>query len=368
MTDYEVIAYRPEFKDQVVALYGDAFRLAPLECRRYLEWKHERNPYIREPTLFVARDGHGSILGMRGFYGTCWKVAGQRIVIPCADDFAIVPGERNKGLMTGIMRAAIEALAQRGYSQLLNASGGMVTVLQSLAMGWQSLGPMEAVARLSPRERIRRTLRKLAEGKPFVWRFAREKAHGDAACFVRLDRSGRRSASRGGSVVVGSLPRPEAMAQLVDRRPDDGRIGHVRDAAFFRWRFDNPAREYRFLYHERDGDLAGFLIVGRSRSYRPNKPPFNIVDWEARTENVRAELLDMALAWGRFPLIGTWSASLSSSGRKMLTDHGFHPTDLDLRARGMPCVLLKNLGTPGSPAAAVDGAAWDVRLIDSMHG
>jgi len=36
------------------------------------------------------------------------------------------------------------------------------------------------------------------------------------------------------------------MAQLGRAPAEDGRIRHVRDEAFFGWRFSNPMRNYRF--------------------------------------------------------------------------------------------------------------------------
>src|SRR5215831_5149523 len=142
MRDFEIVPYSPDLMEPMIALYSEVFARTPKVCRDYLEWKYWRNPYLDEPLLFFARDARGSIVGMRGFYGTCWEIAGRRVVIPCADDFAITASERNNGLMTIIMRAALDALARRGFVYTLNASGGQLTVLQSLAMGWKSLGPM----------------------------------------------------------------------------------------------------------------------------------------------------------------------------------------------------------------------------------
>jgi hypothetical protein len=34
----------------------------------------------------------------------------------------------------------------------------------------------------------------------------------------------------------------------------------------------------------------------------------------------------------------------------------------------MPCVLLKKIGSACAGKSAIDGAAWDLRLIDSMQG
>ena len=158
MPGYEVVSFSAELLEPVIALYSEVFGRSPQECRDYLNWKYWRNPYIDEPLLFLARDASGSVVGMRGFYGTSWQIAGQPVVIPCADDFAIAAAERDKGLMTVIMRTALESLARRGFQYTINASGGEVTVLQSLAMGWQSLGPMDPVTRMTPLERARRRI------------------------------------------------------------------------------------------------------------------------------------------------------------------------------------------------------------------
>jgi GNAT superfamily N-acetyltransferase len=362
MPNYEVVPYRPELLEPMVRLYTQVFTRSPQECRDYLDWKYWRNPYLDEPLLFLARDDSGAVVGMRGFYGTCWQFAGQRVVIPCADDFAIAAAERNKGLMTAIMRTALDSLVRRGFGYTMNASGSELTVLQSLAMGWKSLGPMEPVARMTRLERARRVIVRAAR-RASLWRFVPTSMTYPSGSFAELDRRGGEARARAGNVVVESSPRPEAMAQLVRSNADDRRIRHVRDADFFRWRFGNPTREYRFLYYERDGALEGFVALA---GYRRSNLQFNIVDVEARDDAVLAELLESACAWGRFPAIGAWLTSHSPAARRLLTRYGFVPIDRGLRARGMPCVLLKKIGPDEN--SAIDRAAWDIRLIDSMQG
>jgi len=364
MGSYEVVPYRPESWESVIALYNEAFGRTPQECRDYLHWKYWRNPYLDESLLFLALDDNGSVVGMRGFYGTCWRVAGRRVVIPCADDFAISARARDKGLMTLIMRTALDSLARRGFAYTMNASGSELTVLQSLAMGWKSLGPMEPVARLNHPERIRRAIDRVTRRTP-LRRFAREHRGYPPCSFAELDRRAKESSSGDANIVVESSPRPEAMAELVASIAVSERVRHVRDAEFFRWRFSNPTREYRFLYYERGGTLEGFVAVA---GYRRSSLAFNIVDVEARSDLVLAELLESACTWGRFPAIGAWLASQSPAARTLLTRHGFVPTDRSLRARGMPCVLLKKIGSAGNGELVLDGAAWDIRLVDSMRG
>ena len=86
---------------------------------------------------------------MRGFLGSAWETPAGRVVIPCAEDFAVADQHRNTGVAGAIMRFALSDLEERGFDYVLNTSGSQVTVLQSLAMGWKSVGPMEPVMRLS---------------------------------------------------------------------------------------------------------------------------------------------------------------------------------------------------------------------------
>ena len=75
---------------------------------------------------------------------------------------------------------------------------------------------------------------------------------------------------------------------------------------------------------------------------------------------------------GRFDDVRAWTASLGAEEKSLPTQLGFEPTQLDLRARGMPCVLLKKLSEAGiwsiGGTPALDSSHWDIRLIDSMHG
>ena len=154
MSDIEVVRYCPELKEQIIAFWD--------RPRSYFEWKYEQNPYFREPMLFVAVDAEGRVVGTRGFCGSRWHTPEEGVVIPCAEDFAIADQHRNTGLATAIMRTALEDLEHRGYRYVMSASAGEITVLQSLAMGWKSIGGMEPVAHLArcaPVARVSRAVR-----------------------------------------------------------------------------------------------------------------------------------------------------------------------------------------------------------------
>ena len=126
---------------------------------------------------------------MRGFYGSAWEAGTPTRQMPVliADDLLVREDHRNRGLVTQIMQAAFEDLRDSASSFVFNLSGHTLTVLNSLAMGWKSIGSLHPMHRRS--NRFFHPLRR------------------------RLSRTG-----------TTAEPRPGAMARLVQRIGHDGRL------------------------------------------------------------------------------------------------------------------------------------------------
>jgi GNAT superfamily N-acetyltransferase len=378
MTGYEIILYRPDLEPGVVELRNLASIGGPAKSRQFLDWKYRQNPLAGESFLYVALH-EGRVVGMRGAYGTCWQADGvDRIVLPAVDDFAVRPEHRNSGVATLIMRAQHDDLRARGYPFMLALSSGRMTTLASLASGWKSAVAMEPVVRFGFRRRIAHELSERLRGTRVLWRLARRNrrvVQSPTGPFERLASLGRTPGRETGTTIVFErVARADAMAALIQRLGYDGRIRHVRDAEFLAWRYQNPWREYGFLYLERADRLEGFLALGRFHEYRPPMNPFHVVDWEGVSPGARAELLGVALRHGHFTEIGAWSAAVHSEDRKVLAGTGFVPSELESRARGLPCTLVRAIDS--APASEwkignrrlVDDDNWDLRLLYSMHG
>lgn len=375
MSRFEVVLFRPEFREAVVHLRRHSYENEFPEAHEYLEWKYIQNPWIHEHLLYVSLDENGTVCGMRGAYGTAWRTPHGTVVIPCADDLTIVNEHRNSGLLTTLLRAMLDDITRRGYPFLINTSAGRVTTLQSLAMGWKSVGAMEPVAFRGWRARLRNESRTHLRGRRLVWRLApRDEGQrpSDPRPFERLDRAGGATTRGGLFITVEKEPRVQAMADLAARSPHDGRIRHVRDTDFFGWRFRNPSREHRFLFAEREGRLEGWMALSRRVLNAAPFIPYHFVDWETGEAAILAELLRCALAWGRFDELGAWSGTMCAEDRALLESAGFRPDAPHLRARGLPCVLLKKLGPDGNwtlgGLPAPDPKQWDIRMVDSMRG
>lgn len=225
-------------------------------------------------------------------------------------------------------------------------------------------------------DRLRRLHDKMS-GMRFFHRYA-DRVRSRLERHLRSDLRGRRAKGPikvGPRVFLRQEPLPEEMARLVERVPYDGRIRHVRDKAYFSWRFRNPIHKYWFLFWE-EKELEGYLIL---QEYLPEvlvRSVTNIVDWEASDERVRAGLLQAALRLGHFPDLRIWGATLPADARSLLENSGFRPCVGDSGiADPQKCILVKPLeeGIPENDRMlagrrVLDIADWDIRMAYSMHG
>jgi GNAT superfamily N-acetyltransferase len=369
---YDIVPYRPEHKRQVAVLQRHLWRGDEALNTAYLEWKYERNPYLPAPLICLALHD-GNVVGMRGMFGSCWEVGpgAERFIVPCGDDLVIAPVHRRRGLFGQIMNATVAELIARGHAVTFSLSAGPVAMAGSLARGWRSVGSVREVSRIARptslpwRLPIRMpawsAVRRLGAALSYVWKEP----------FRRLDQIAPRSPS-GSAIWSAREPRPEAMADLVQRLGHDGRVRHVRDARYLAWRFVNPLHEYRFLLAGEDR-LEGYLVL---QAYRlVGRGRVNVVDWEATSPAVRRALLRAAIDWGRFGEMSTWTMSLPEEAGTLLRENGFLPVTRHRLAPQGPAVLVRSpTSSPGEPGPALggrpllDAATWDMRMLYSMAG
>jgi hypothetical protein len=371
--DYEVFKYRPEHKARVAELQCDLWSSDPALNTAILEWKYERNPYLRAIPIYLAAS-RGQVVAMRGFYGSSWEggLPRQEALVYCADDLVIAAEHRNRGLFTLMMKAALDDLGASGTGIALTLSGGLPTVLGSLTMGWKSIGQTRPVRLVSKRTRQIRRLRGYAGEVPVIRRTLKWLPESQPERFVRLDTAATPTAPSRGGVWLAREPQTMAMADLVERLGTDGRIRHVRDQKYFTWRFANPMNEYRFLYAGRES-LTGYLVLRRSVSDRFDMSAVHVSDWEGVNQEVKKDLLRAAIEWGRFSELMAWTTTMSRDTIRVLREAGF-PEPIP-SPRGIPCVLVKPYGATTSARIwtmagkpLLDPSSWDLRMLYSMQG
>lgn len=375
---YEIVKYSPDLRHDLARLQRLLWSSDEASNLRYLDWKYRQNPYVQPPLIYVVRDG-GRVVGMRGFMGSRWHAGRESLTIPIACDLAIEPTHRDRGVLSLLMGAALEDLAEQGYPYVINLSAQRITLVASLAAGWRSVGSPGVLSRsagpvgaarsllpkVDPRHQINQKLAKLGRllGAPSLRR-----------PFARLDRAARRRPLP--RISLKRAPRPGEMARLAERSLERRSIRHVRDEAFFAWRFRNPRAAYRFLFWE-DGSLRGYVVLAAELAYAADYfyPKVRVVDCEATDVEIEVELLDAAMTWGRFGLITTWAAGLSTHAVAQLEQRGFRPDSArpSFRDPGTSLLVRPTRSSTADADWVLGGASlldldnWDLRPACSDH-
>lgn len=374
----ELAHFAPRHREAVADLLRRLWSDDPRLNASYFDWRHGGGAPGGESLVFVLLR-QGVPVGMRALQSTRWRagVPGDCQVF-LADDLVISREWEGHGLVAALTAAMRAELAARGHDFFLSLSALRVTRHQALKLGAHAIGPMQPLGRLSVAARSLDRVRALAAGTPLAWRWSAGTAAHELAgrFFARLDaaRTPYRGGSGGSDVVVEAGPRAADMAAFVADLPDDGRIRQVRDARFFAWRYANPLHEYRFVRAERHGRLCGYLIVERALADLANPRRSHIVDWEAESRHVFADLLHFVMAEGRPAELVAWKESGSADGRGALMAEGFRPIDRAQVKCGLPAILLwpvdpgvdpQHLRIGTRPLLALEN--WDVRLADTSY-
>jgi GNAT superfamily N-acetyltransferase len=376
---YEIIRYRPELKRQVVELQTHLWSPSLALNTSYFQWKYEQNPYIKEPLIYLAMHC-GEAIGMRGFFGVQWEggVPTRQFTNLYADDMVIAPEHRHCGLMSKIMTFAFDDLENRGYDYVFNLSAGSVTLRSSLSMGWRSAGWAHPMRWRSWRTAVRNRVLGRMRSLPLLSRkldrlpSRRTARSGSSLGDFDLDRMNRLF-ERTSAISVHTTPNCAAMAELVSRVGNVGRIRHVRNSEYFNWRLQNPQSRYRFLFWQEDR-LEGYLVLQEYTSESAPHDVVNIVDWEASSAAVQEGLLEAAFAFAQDRSLVVWSATLPQSAIALLKKSGFRSI-IAPKAPAPPAVLVRPLhrqvvnGTWSlAGQALLDLASWDLRMLYSMIG
>jgi acyl carrier protein len=379
-SDYQIVKYNPDLKHAVAQFQTGLWSPDRELNLRYLEWKYEQNPYANKSLIYLAF--HEKLLvGMRGFYASRWEagIPVRQVPVLVADDLLISQNHRNRGLVTKIMQAAFDDLQSSDFQFVFNLSGSTLTVLNSLAMGWRSIGRLRPMGRRSFGVRFFRKLRLGVIHFPYVGRYAASHPlyeSTERSPFVRFDRIATRPILEGGlTVEMDTQPRPAAMAALIRRLPHNGRLRHVRDQPYLEWRFRNPLREYRYLYAGGREEMDGYIVLMRSTDRTKPSQRVSIVDVEAVSDRIQTALLKAAITAGAFSELAIWTSTFDDRLVEQLRGLKFESIDSEQAAFGCPCFLVRpiDLELPGEDwswedVQLLDHRNWDIRMLYSMSG
>lgn len=353
---------------------------------RHLDWKYRQNPYAGS-AVYVAKI-RGRVVAMRGVYGARYIGADGEPEVPviCTGDLVIAPDCRGQGVFGQIMSAMVAGVKAAGFELLFNFTPNAKIRAASLAAGWK--GPKE-IRRFRRPPLIRdittgysSRARRLGERFPALRQFvatgkeALERNRGPIGNVARaltrwnaFSTFDKNLGTRDG-IHFARDPRPGDMGALLSRTETDGRIRHVRDEAFFRWRFASPMNNYRFVYGG-ESSLDAFVIF-HARHFPIHGKIARLADWAGATTEDRARVMTAASEAMPDCPIEAWVSSLAEADRDVLRRLGFveippsHPGEYAAGVLALPLSRTMQVERPLLGRRDIlDIDAWNVRLLDS---
>lgn len=332
-TDYEFINYQPKFKPQILRLLSGLWGDDLEQNSAYFDWKYPENPYVDKVRMNLALHDE-KVVGVRGFYAMCWQVglSDKRILCLGDADAVVHPDHRRRGLLGSMTDSALENLADSPYEYIVTLSANKITSAFNLHLGWQNAGFVQTAIRnnvqgTAPQSGLRNFARNIPV-LPSMYRRLRsgsdsappETTEANSTFQTFENNASAPGGSSGANISVDRMPEPGKMANLMEQIGDDSRIQHVRDQAYFAWRYQNPRSAYRFISWS-SNQLEGYMVL--RVPFSATDGSVTIVDWAAKGKQVYAELLQAAIELGDFYAINIWSETLSEDVKQLLSDNNF---------------------------------------------
>jgi GNAT superfamily N-acetyltransferase len=325
---YEIVRFRPEHREGVLAALAGLWPYGPELCARFFEWRHVENPSATGVLGIVALH-RGEPVGFRGYMADRFRTddgTDVGVLYPC--DTVVAPGHRNQGLSVRMGKLASD-FGKAGYRYFINLTSGRNSRPGYLSLGFQPLG--------------KRVLWQRHGLNPLLWlvhAWSKRKDRAASSAARRRIRFGRF-----GQILVADAPRPADMAAIIAAEQPDGTALRVRqDAGFFAWRYRNPVRRYAF-YFRMDGDTPRAYVV---LDVSPDGRTGTILDYGGSREGALRPLLEHVCASRDFLALAAQGFGIDARLRDILGLLGFRPvhTTKTLLRRGTvddlaPSVLFR---------------------------
>ena len=338
MSKYRFARYDASMFEAVCQLRSDVFGGSLEDNLAYMRWKYLDNPYLDEPILHVVFDGD-RLVAMRGCYGAAWMIPNRPTpwVMPAVGEVAVAEEYRRTRAFLGLKDFSNDDLAERGFTVGIGLSATPLSRRMGERDRWHFVSPYRMVRRSERRSLVERGSVRVLGRKG------------------RLPIDRLESALHRGERSLVRLSTEDASERCTDEAGPHG-IHHVRDDAFFAWRFDNPLMRYLVVGTARNDACIVVQTVGGGT--------FSVIDWAGDAESVLALIADVTAVSGGVRM-QTWSSWLPDDLVRGLGDAGFSLAE-DESERG-----LMVRGHTDESDLIVDGHdlsdadAWGIRMVAS---
>lgn len=307
--------------------YTDAFRLRALELlqllwshlpkeehSRLFDWRYRNKPGQSGPPIYLAMKGE-TVVGFKAFVEHPFLLGSNELIRTYTPADAIVhPDFRRRGVSRALSRALLAEAGQKskGEGLIFNLSSNEESTKGNLRQGWQaSNGRKRFVLLASPASYLRQKVLKSSPGAP-----------------------DQRQADAGGlSYETTALPKAGEMARLAGACRNPRRLTGLRDADYFRWRYDFQPELYHFAYAHAGDEMLAYLVIRKV-----SHTQYLLWEYASKEAGDLKRLLSWHVTVRRIPFLRSWA--LSQSDIELLKSCGF---------LAPPSRLWRILGKEGLP-------------------
>jgi GNAT superfamily N-acetyltransferase len=303
----EIYVYTPDMLTRVLDVMSFLWK-KNLQCREeYFKWKYADNPNT-EDSLGIVALHKDRVIGFRGYFATRFEIPEKTkdLIVLVPGDTCVHPDYRRKGLSVLMGNLAMDTFSG-AYKIFLNMTTTVPSLPGYLKMGFQPIAKKAYLSQYTfPR---------------FIRYLLTYKKH------PPLEK-GRNVSGMFGQVILSERPKPKEMAEIcAGEMIHNQRIRLLRDETFFRWRFENPFKRYRFYYFCHDSGIKGYVVIGLSHNHQRGY----ILDFADTDGRSVVFLLRHMIQNKHFDMLSIYHFSVSDEFREKLADMGFRASGLARR-------------------------------------
>jgi GNAT superfamily N-acetyltransferase len=353
----DIVHFRTGHEAQVVDLLTSLWKHDRATRARLFRWKYLDNPSSDRVLGIVALHGD-RVVGFRGYFANRYVLNGhdRDIVVLHPGDTCVDPAYRMLGLSVAMGKKAAEYDRSK-YRLLMNMTCSPNSLPGYLKLGFRPLVDKELLTRYD-----RGTLGWL------MCRLARNR---------RPPNRPRIQLGQFGNVLVTASPRPADMAMVIGKERQTIRALRPRqDAAFFVWRYANPAHRYVFYFLVHDDAVRGYVVA----DVLPDNRSGEILDYGERDDGALGELMSFIATRGHFAALSIFRYGVDERMAQALQRLGFSTTNplqrlvgsfRSARVSALPLLIRPVGSSPVEQDFVIDGvdlrspASWRLKPICS---
>lgn len=277
----KIVKYEEKYKESLLDLLKYIWpNINNKEIKERFEWRYERNPYDKEPYIFLAMD-NDKIAGFRAFVLQHYQIGGKIFIIFSPADTIVHEDYRRQGIISKLNTVSINFINNvfKGDRVFLtNLSTSAISMPAYLKQNWHRVNH-----------------KKTYSYKVSLKFFFTNKSNNDDTTTLIRD---------GCCIEISSSLYSSQLGLFVSNNRNHNKFSNIRDESFFSWKYSYQPSKYKYIYCRRDDEMIGYLIVKQLKGKR-----FSLEEFDATEYSIFRLMVSVVMKELSIQVLRTWSFS-----------------------------------------------------------